>query len=265
MNKSETNVFESININVNYILTFLFILIAIIGILGNLLVIISVEFDARMRRSLTNQLIVRVASCDFLILVFNIPDIIQFVSSNNGNWVLNQFACKFIRTTLVLAQYASVLTMCALTIERLRLICFIFENKKKDFVFEFRFIGIVYPLRSKFLREKKHVILITISVWIFSFLCASPNLIYLHVLTDPSISRRSCLLKYSEENSIKNQQGYIIHKSLESIIFYFLPLLLQIYCYIRIARRLFNVDETLQPSFRTIGKLTFQRTQVYFF
>jgi len=120
MNKSEINLFQSINLNVNYMLTFLFILIALIGILGNILVIISVEFDGRMRRSLTNQLIVRVASCDLIILIFNIPDIIQFVSSNNGNWVLNQFACKFIRTTLVLAQYASVLTMCGLTIERLR-------------------------------------------------------------------------------------------------------------------------------------------------
>ncbi len=120
MNKSEDNSIPTMNINVNHILTFLFALTAIIGILGNLLVIISVEFDARMRRSLTNQLIVRVASCDLIILIFNIPDIIQFVSSNNGNWILNQFACKFIRTTLVLAQYASVLTMCALTIERFR-------------------------------------------------------------------------------------------------------------------------------------------------
>lgn len=122
MNYSEGHAYESININVNHILTFLFILIAIIGILGNLLVIISVEFDARMRRSLTNQLIVRVASCDFIILLFNTPDIVQFVSSTNGNWVLSEFACKFIRTTLVLAQYASVLYMCALTFERFQLI-----------------------------------------------------------------------------------------------------------------------------------------------
>ncbi|CAF1608705.1 unnamed protein product [Rotaria sp. Silwood1] len=242
MNKSENNVFQSMNINVNYILTFLFIIIAIVGILGNLLVIISVEFDARMRRSLTNQLIVRVASCDFIILLFNIPDIVQFVSSNNGNWVLSQFACKFIRTTLVLAQYASVLNMCALTIER--------------------FIGIVYPLRSKFLREKKHIVLTTIIVWIFSLICASPNLIYLRVSINPLSFRRSCGLQYSKEFFL-NQRSYIIHKSFESIIFYFLPLLLQFYCYVRIARQLFNVDETLQTSYYTIGKATIHRTQDY--
>ncbi|CAF3291526.1 unnamed protein product [Rotaria socialis] len=244
MNKSETNAFSpSMNINVNHILTFLFIIIAIVGILGNLLVIISVEFDARMRRSLTNQLIVRVASCDFIILLFNIPDIIQFVLSNNGNWVLSQFSCKFIRTTLVLAQYASVLNMCALTIER--------------------FIGIVYPLRSKFLREEKHVLIITIFVWLFSLLCASPNLIYLHVSIYAESSRRSCRLQYNAENISKDKHTYIIHKSFESIVFYFFPLLLQIYCYIRIARQLFNIDETLQTSYCAISKSTNHRTKDY--
>jgi thyrotropin-releasing hormone receptor len=128
--------------------------------------------------------------------------------------------------------------------------------------FEFRFIGIVYPLRSKFLREKKHVILITMIVWVFSLVCAAPNLIYLRVVTNKFPSRRSCQLIYSEESPQKNQQGYVIHKTMESIIFYFLPLLLQIYCYSRIARRLFYVDETLQTSFRIIGRLSSQRTQV---
>ena len=118
MNKSDNDPSQSTYIHINHILTFLFILIVITGILGNILVIAAVEFDARMRRSLTNQLIVRVASCDFIILLFNIPDIVQFVSSKNGNWILSQLACKLIRTALVATQYASVLTMCALTIER---------------------------------------------------------------------------------------------------------------------------------------------------
>lgn len=78
------------------------------------------------------------------------------------------------------------------------------------------------------------------------------------------LSRRSCLLVYSEISFEKNQQSYSIHKSVESIIFYFLPLLLQIYCYSRIARRLFHVDETLRTSVHMGGKLSLQRTQVSF-
>lgn len=233
-NQSEVLHVESLNI---HLLTFLFILIEIIGISGNLLVILSVQFDARMRRSLTNQLIVRVGTCDLIILIFNIPDLIQFVSSTNGNWILDQYSCKFIRTVLVLAQYSSVLTMCALTIER--------------------FIGIVYPLRAKFLEEKKHVLFITLFVWLFSLICTSPNLIYLQIVEDRLHSRRVCTLIYSKDDYQLNRTRYILHKSIESLIFYFLPLLLQMYSYIRIAQRLFNVDKALQPSFSLMNKNQF--------
>ncbi|CAF3885570.1 unnamed protein product [Rotaria magnacalcarata] len=223
MNKSENKVYLPININVNYLLACLFILIALIGILGNILVIISVQIGTHMRRSLTNRLIVHVACCDLIILLFNIPDIIQFVSSTNGNWILSEIACKLIRSILVLAQYSSILTMCAITIER--------------------FIGIVYPLRSKFLREKIYFTQITFFVWCFSLLCTSPNHIYLRVISISS-SRCSCLLQYSRTNQSENQMKYIIHKSTESTIFYFIPLLLQLFCYIRIARQLSIVDYT---------------------
>jgi neuromedin U receptor 1 len=241
MNKSELKMDVSMNITVKYVLTCLFLLIGIIGILGNLLVIISILVDSRMKRSLTNHLIFHVACCDLLILLFNIPDLIQFVSSINGNWILSEISCKLIRSILVLAQYASVLTMCAVTIER--------------------FIGIVYPLRSKFLREKKHVNRITLFVWIFSLICASPNLFYLSVITI-SPSRRSCLLRYSNRNFEQNQRGYIIHKSIESTIFYFIPLLLQLYSYTRIAMQLSHIDDSLKTSFSSNKKQTIRQTQV---
>lgn len=243
MNKSENEENILMNINVNYILTCFFLVIAIVGILGNILVILSVEIDSHMRRSLTNRLIVHVAGCDLIILLFNIPDIIQFVSSKNGNWILGEYPCKVIRSILVLAQYASVLTMCVITIER--------------------FIGIVYPLRSKFLFERKHLAYITIFVWIFSFLCTIPNLIYLHVTSISSLVR-CCRLQYSRESLIENQIKFIIHKSIESTIFYFIPLLLQLYCYARIATQLSRVDLTLHTSFRYIKKSQIHRTQVLF-
>ncbi|CAF1414707.1 unnamed protein product [Adineta ricciae] len=179
-----------------------------------------------MKRSLTNRLIVHVACCDLIILLLNLPDLIQFVLSRNGNWLLSEFSCKLIRSLLVFAQYASVLTMCAITIER--------------------FFGIVHPLRSKFLGERKHLRYVTFFVWIFSFICVSPNFIYLRVISHSS-THRSCSLLYSQ-NVPDNQRYYIIHKSLESMIFYFIPLFLQLYCYCRIATKLFYVDQTLQSS-----------------
>lgn len=230
-----------INITVNYVLTCVFLFIGIVGILGNLLVIVSVRLDSRMSRSLTNRLIVHVACCDLIILLLNLPDLIQFVSSTNGNWLLTELACKLIRSILVLAQYASVLTMCAVTIER--------------------FIGIVYPLRSKFLREEKHVAQITLFVWLFSFACASPNLFYLRIIS-PSPAHRFCSLLYSKTDPLAHQRGYIIHKSLESTIFYFLPLILQLYCYTRIAAQLFKGDQTLHAALPLSQVAQYPRTQV---
>lgn len=99
----------------------------------------------------------------------------------------------------------------------------------------------------------------------FSLLCASPNIVYLRVYINPVSSNRVCLLQYSQESYLKHQRGYVIHKSLESIIFYFIPLILQIYCYIRIAQQLFYVDETLQTSFNTLGNTANQRPKVFEF
>ena len=71
MNESNLNISLSLNLTVNYILTCLFFLIDIIGIIGNILVIFAVQFDSRMKRSLTNRLIVHVACCDLIILLLN--------------------------------------------------------------------------------------------------------------------------------------------------------------------------------------------------
>ena len=181
-----------------------------------------------MRISLTNLLIVHIGCCDLLILLFNIPDIIQFVSSRNGNWILNELSCKLIRTILVLSQYSSVLTMCILTIER--------------------FIGIVYPLRSKYFFEKIHIGQIILFVWIFSFIFSLPNLFYLRIIKF-DLTKQFCLLEYSKENIKLNKRGYRIHKSIESTIFYFIPLLIQIYAYFTISKKLFYVDKTLGKQF----------------
>ena len=226
MNQSTDD--ASIYLNLNYTLTLLFSTIALIGMIGNILVILSVCIDLRMKRSLTNRLIVHVACCDLIILLFNIPDLIQFVSSRNGNWILNEISCKLIRSILVLAQYASVLTMCMITIER--------------------FIGIVYPLRSKLLLSKKNLRQMALFIWIFAIVCTSPNFFYLRVIETDDHRTRHCFLVYSKD-SIEHQRRYIIHKSIESTIFYFIPLLLQIYCYIRISIELCRVDQTLTNSY----------------
>lgn len=113
---SSFNVVETTSIEVVIICSLIFILIGVIGIGGNLLVIISVMCNKKMRTSMTNLLITNLAVADLIIMVFGIPEIIEFMK-NNG-WTLNLVTCKVNRYILVSALYGSILSLQALSVER---------------------------------------------------------------------------------------------------------------------------------------------------
>lgn len=113
---SSFDVVETTSIEVVIICSLIFILIGVIGIGGNLLVIISVMCNKKMRTSMTNLLITNLAVADLIIMVFGIPEIIEFMK-NNG-WTLNLVTCKVNRYILVSALYGSILSLQALSVER---------------------------------------------------------------------------------------------------------------------------------------------------
>lgn len=94
----------------------MFFAIGIVGITGNFLVVYIVFSDAKMRLSMTNMLIVNLAVADLLILMFGIPEIVQFMI--NRGWLLGEQMCKIQRSVLVGALYSSVMTLLALCVER---------------------------------------------------------------------------------------------------------------------------------------------------
>lgn len=100
----------------------LFFAIGTVGVLGNILVVYIVFSDAKMRLSMTNMLIVNLAVSDLSILLFGIPEIVQFML--NKGWLLGHEMCKIQRSVLVCALYASVMTLLALCVERWALFVF---------------------------------------------------------------------------------------------------------------------------------------------
>lgn len=113
---SSFEVVETTSTEVVIVCSLIFILIGVIGIGGNLLVIISVMCNKKMRTSMTNLLITNLAVADLIIMVFGIPEIIEFMK-NNG-WTLNLVTCKVNRYILVSALYGSILSLQALSVER---------------------------------------------------------------------------------------------------------------------------------------------------
>lgn len=101
-------------------LSLLFFVIGVVGILGNSLVIIVILIDRKMRNSVTNIFIMNLAIADLIIMVFGVPEIIQFMM--NKGWIIGQELCKFNRFVLVVALYTSVLSLVSVCIERYVLI-----------------------------------------------------------------------------------------------------------------------------------------------
>lgn len=94
----------------------LFCIIGFIGIVGNSLVITVVLIDRKMRQSVTNIFIMNLAISDLLIMLFGVPEILQFML--NRGWILGLVLCKFNRFVLVVSLYASILSLVSVCVER---------------------------------------------------------------------------------------------------------------------------------------------------
>ncbi|KAL3866835.1 hypothetical protein ACJMK2_044096 [Sinanodonta woodiana] len=98
------------------ILSVLFCCIGAVGLLGNFLVIIVVLLDRKMRQSVTNIFIMNLAIADFFIMLFGVPEIVQFML--NRGWLLGTAVCKINRFLLVIVLYVSILSLVSVCIER---------------------------------------------------------------------------------------------------------------------------------------------------
>ncbi len=102
-------------------LIILFLIIVIIGLIGNTLVLLSVLTNhIKIRRSSTNLLLVNMSCADLIILCFNIFDIIQFSFDRSWPtaWYLGVSLCKIVRFSQVLGCYVSVQTLLVISVER---------------------------------------------------------------------------------------------------------------------------------------------------
>ncbi|XP_041364329.1 neuropeptide receptor 15-like [Gigantopelta aegis] len=207
-------------VSVEYVALFatLFFVVGMIGVAGNLMVIYIVLEDKKMRKSVTNLLILNLALADSLIMVFGIPEIVLFML--NQGWLLGLVMCKIQRTVLVGALYSSVLTLVTVCIER--------------------YIAIVFPIKAHIVCTKRRVIFVIMLVWTLSLLCASPTAVF-NMVVPSEIGVHFCLTNFPGSHLTYMK----LFKYSESILFYFGPLLVQLVCYIVIGKRLFIGVERL--------------------
>ena len=98
------------------LMSLMFLVIGCTGLFGNCLVIVVILVDRKMRNSVTNILIMNLAIADFLIMLFGIPEIVQFML--NTGWLIGKVTCKVNRYILVVSLYVSILSLVTVCIER---------------------------------------------------------------------------------------------------------------------------------------------------
>ena len=120
---SPTQVPENFNPDIDHslvaivLLSLLFFVIVLVGIIGNALVIFVVLTDRKMRQSVTNLLILNLAVADLVIMMLGVPEIVQFMLDRG--WLLGSLPCRLDRFLLVVCLYSSVLSLVSVCFERL--------------------------------------------------------------------------------------------------------------------------------------------------
>ena len=181
---------------VGIILTILIVLIA----LGNSLVIFAVLLEKHLR-TFENFFFASLAVADLSIALFVLP-LSLIVEMSDGKWHFGRMACNFFIFVDVSCCTASILHLCAIGLNR--------------------YFSIASPLKNNIKQNNLRVLLMILSVWLLSFIVASPPLFGWPERTD-IISDDQCT--YDED------KVYIVFSALSS---FYIPLVVMCVVYYQI-------------------------------
>ncbi|KAI9556482.1 TRH-like receptor [Daphnia sinensis] len=190
-------------------------LILLVGVLGNLLVVMVV-YRTRSMHSPTNCYLVSLAAADCVVLIASVPNEILSYYVIGSQWIWGPIGCAVFVFLQNLGINASSLSLTAFTVER--------------------YIAICHPMKAQSVCTVKRAKKIVGGVWAFAFCYSSPWLGL--TITEPihykgfqTVER--CAMKLSREEYL----GYFFA---DIVVFYLVPLLISCILYGLIARVLFN-------------------------
>ncbi|KAF1761462.1 hypothetical protein GCK72_009718 [Caenorhabditis remanei] len=197
----------------------LFIILSVVGIIGNVFVIYAIAGDRNMRKSVMNILLLNLAVADLANLIFTIPEWISPVFFDTYDWLLPSFMCPVCRYLECVFLFASISTQMIVCIER--------------------YIAIVLPIHARHLCSRRNALITVCASWIFVACFASPYAV-LH-----SVKTTTC------SNTAGKSIWWQRYKLTEFLLFYFVPCLIIIGVYTKVAKCLWCKDPTLQSETRS--------------
>ncbi|XP_002737555.1 somatostatin receptor type 2-like [Saccoglossus kowalevskii] len=191
------------------VITTLFILVCVCGLLGNGLVIVILLRFSDMR-TVPNVFILNLASSDFLFML-GIPFLLQY--NMQGQWIFGNGMCKIVQCIDYINMFTGIFTLTVMSCDR--------------------YLALVYPLRSMSLRTVKHARITCIILWIISIPLTLPLWLYStvsHITDEFNQPKTECETNWP--NDYINHVFFIF----AFVVGFALPILLISLCHVGILR-----------------------------
>ncbi|XP_076346958.1 cholecystokinin receptor-like [Tachypleus tridentatus] len=197
-----------------------YIVIFTAAILGNVLVIVTLTQNKRMR-TVTNTFLLNLAISDLLLGVFCMP--FTLVGSLLRNFIFGEVMCRLIPYLQAVSVSVSVWTLVSISLERYFAIC--------------------RPLKSRQWQTTSHACKIIMLVWTGSFLAMLPIAVLSKLLEVKSSGRYKCRELWPQKVPEQLFNLYLV------VILLIIPLVVMSVAYIIIVRRLFLGLQTCDEEF----------------
>ncbi|XP_068574486.1 somatostatin receptor type 5-like isoform X2 [Cebidichthys violaceus] len=186
----------------NFVTAVIYIIVFIVGLLGNTLVIYVVIRYTKMK-TVTNLYILNLALADEL-YILGIP----FLGTNSvlSYWPYGDFFCKLSMTVDAMSQFASTFCLTVMSIDR--------------------YLAVVHPIRSAKWRKPQVAKIFNAMVWVVSFLIVLPVTIYSNVQEEFN----ACNITWPEPHELRS----IVFILYTSILGFFGPVVVISLCYLLI-------------------------------
>ncbi|XP_043941303.1 G-protein coupled receptor 54-like [Protopterus annectens] len=186
-----------------WLVPFFFALLMLVGLIGNSLVIYVVSKHKQMRTA-TNFYIANLAATDIIFLVCCVPFTATLYPL--PSWIFGEFMCKFVAYLQQVTVQATCITLTAMSADR----CY----------------ATVYPLKSLRHRTPRVAMIVSICIWIGSFILSSPIITFQKTQEGDWYGPRIYCIDHFSSESIK--KAFILYQFFSV---YLLPLLAICLCY----------------------------------
>ncbi|KAL5234839.1 hypothetical protein ACI65C_002247 [Semiaphis heraclei] len=217
----------------------LYVIVCVIGLVGNTLVIYVVIRFSKMQ-TVTNMYIVNLAIADECFLI-GIPFLI--VTMSMEFWPFGNVMCKVYMTTTSVNQFTSSIFLMIMSADR--------------------YIAICHPISSSKVRTAYVSKIVSVTAWTFSIILMIPVIMYANTMDKGNV--KSCNIIWPENDLFSGQTAFTLYSF---VLGFAIPLMLIFVFYILVIRKLqtvgpVNKSKEKKKSHRKVTKLVLTVITVY--